>query len=109
LFYLLEGLFCAPVSLTVGSGAFLGFLSALAQAKSNLWAHTCLSVCRVFHIIVTTVISDHIVALITLDTIVAFVIPLVTLRASSPVMWRKEHLWYSKEYPFPVLFVFGVP
>jgi hypothetical protein len=27
------------------------------------------------------------------DTIVAFVIPLVALLTSSPLMWREEHLW----------------
>jgi hypothetical protein len=27
------------------------------------------------------------------DTIVAFVIPLIALLTSSPVMWRKERLW----------------
>jgi hypothetical protein len=37
-------------------------------------------------------VVDHIVATMMLDTTVAFVIPLVTLLTSSPVMWRKEHL-----------------
>jgi hypothetical protein len=42
---------------------------------------------------------DHIVAGMTLDTIiafnttVAFVLPLVALLTSSPTMWHKEHLW----------------
>jgi hypothetical protein len=27
------------------------------------------------------------------DTIVSFAIPLVALLTSSPMMWRKEHLW----------------
>jgi hypothetical protein len=40
--------------------------------------------------IVATVTLDIIVAF---DTIVAFVIPLVAPLTSSPVMWRKEHLW----------------
>jgi hypothetical protein len=44
-------------------------------------------------------ILDHIVATMTLytsvasDIIVSFVIPLVALLTSSPVMWREEHLW----------------
>jgi hypothetical protein len=47
---------------------------------------------------VTTVALDRIVAttldmIVAFDTIVAFVIPLVALLTSSPVMWRKEHLW----------------
>jgi hypothetical protein len=42
---------------------------------------------------------DHISATITFDTvvaffsIVAFVIPLVTLLLSMPMMWHEEHLW----------------
>jgi uncharacterized membrane protein len=45
------------------------------------------------------VTSDHIVVTITLDTtvafntIVAFVIPLVALLMSLPMMWHKKHLW----------------
>jgi uncharacterized membrane protein YagU involved in acid resistance len=44
-------------------------------------------------------VSYQIVAKITLETILAFdivvtfVIPLVTLLTSSPVMWREEYLW----------------
>jgi hypothetical protein len=43
--------------------------------------------------------SDHIIvtmtfdATVAFDTIVAFVIPLVALMKSSPVMLRDEHLW----------------
>jgi hypothetical protein len=43
-------------------------------------------------------ISDHIIATITLDTTVefyttvAFVIALVAMLTSTPVMWREEHL-----------------
>jgi hypothetical protein len=74
-----------------------------------------MSVCRVFHHIVSISLGhtvstmtfdriaasmplDHIVATMTLDTIaafdiiVAFDMPLVALLASSSVMWRKEHL-----------------
>jgi hypothetical protein len=51
------------------------------------------SVCDVFNHIVTTVTSFNIVATVTFDTIVDFVIPLVVLLTSSPVMWRKERLW----------------
>jgi hypothetical protein len=61
-----------------------------------------MSVCRVSYHIVTTVTFEHIVAAVTLDIIVAtvtlyiivaFVIPLVALLTSPPVMSRKEHLW----------------
>jgi hypothetical protein len=41
-----------------------------------------------------------------LDIIVAFVIPLVALLMSSPVMWPEQHLWnfgVSRKYIFPVL------
>jgi hypothetical protein len=43
--------------------------------------------------------SDHIIATVTVDTIAtldttaAFVIPLVVVLASSPVMWHEEHIW----------------
>jgi hypothetical protein len=56
---------------------------------------------------------DHIVATMTLDTIVAFdiivafVIPVVALLTSSPVMWRKNTfriLVHSMEYTFPILY-----
>jgi hypothetical protein len=60
---------------------------------------------------------DHIVAAITFDTnfafdnIVVFVIPLVALLTSSPVMWREVHLSnesspYYKEHNFTILFLF---
>jgi hypothetical protein len=46
---------------------------------------------------VTTVTLDHNVATMTLDTIVAFTIVAFVVRLvallSSPVMWRKEHIW----------------
>jgi hypothetical protein len=48
---------------------------------------------------VQTMTLDHIVVTMTLhtivafDTIFAFGIPLVALLTSSPLMWRKEHLW----------------
>jgi hypothetical protein len=48
--------------------------------------HVCLSVCRVFHHIVTTVTLDSVVTTVTLDTIVAFVIFLVALLTPSSVM-----------------------
>jgi hypothetical protein len=80
-------------------------LYALAYAKNALWAGPCLSVCRVFNHIFTelamvcivTMTLDHIVATVTLntvalDTTVAFVIPLVDLLTSSPVIWRKEYI-----------------
>jgi hypothetical protein len=35
----------------------------------------------------------YIVLTVTLDHIVTFVIALVALLTSSPMMWRKEHLW----------------
>jgi hypothetical protein len=38
-------------------------------------------------------ISDHITSETTLDTIIAFVNPLVALLTSSLVMWREEHFW----------------
>jgi hypothetical protein len=38
-------------------------------------------------------ILDHTFAEMALDTIVAFVIPLVALLTSSPIMWCEEHLW----------------
>jgi hypothetical protein len=47
-------------------------------------------VCRVFHRIVTTMPLDTIAAF---DAVVAFVIPLLALLTSSPVIWRQEHLW----------------
>jgi hypothetical protein len=58
--------------------------------------------------IVAPVTSDRVAATMTLDTIVAFVIPLVALLTSSPVMWRKEHVWYVSVlqrvgYKFPIL------
>jgi hypothetical protein len=37
--------------------------------------------------------SNHIIATMTLDTIVAFVIRMVALLTSTPVMMREEHLW----------------
>jgi hypothetical protein len=40
--------------------------------------------------ICTTMAQDIIVAF---DTIVAFVIPLVTMLTSAPVMWHEEHIW----------------
>jgi hypothetical protein len=40
--------------------------------------------------IAATMSLDTIVAS---DTIVLFVVPLVALLTSWPVMWRKEHLW----------------
>jgi uncharacterized membrane protein len=49
--------------------------------------------------IVAPVASNHIVATVTLanivafDIFVAFVISLVALLTSSPVMWLKERLW----------------
>jgi hypothetical protein len=43
--------------------------------------------------IVASVTLVHTVAIMALDTTVAFVIPLVALLTSSPVMCRKEHLW----------------
>jgi hypothetical protein len=49
--------------------------------------------------IVTTIILGHVVETMTLDTNVAFdtidafLIPLVVLLTSSPMMWRKEQLW----------------
>jgi hypothetical protein len=48
--------------------------------------------------IVAAMTLDCIIATVTLDTVVAFdtitvfVIPLVTLLASAPVMWHEEHL-----------------
>jgi hypothetical protein len=45
--------------------------------------------------IVATFISDRIIEMMTLDTIVAFVILLVALLASTPMGWREEHLWNS--------------
>jgi hypothetical protein len=36
---------------------------------------------------------DLIVATMTVDTTIAFVIPLVALLTSSPVMWHKENHW----------------
>jgi hypothetical protein len=58
-----------------------------------------MSVCTVFYRIVTTMTLDHIVASITSDTIVVFdiivefLMSAVALLTSSPVMWRKEHIW----------------
>jgi hypothetical protein len=52
-----------------------------------------MSVCCVFHYIVTTKTLDYIVETITLGIIVVFVIPFVVVLTSSPVMWHKEHLW----------------
>jgi hypothetical protein len=45
--------------------------------------------------IVATMTLDHIVATTALlfDNIVVFVIPLVAIMTSSPVMRHKEHLW----------------
>jgi hypothetical protein len=45
-----------------------------------------------------TVTSYHIIpitlnVMVSFDVIVAFIIPLVTLLTSSPLMWRGEHLW----------------
>jgi hypothetical protein len=37
--------------------------------------------------------SNHIIATMPTDTIVAFVIPLVAMLTSMLVMWREEHLW----------------
>jgi hypothetical protein len=57
---------------------------------------------RFFHRIITTITSvriaatvilDHIVATMTLDTTVEFFIPFVALLTSLPVVWRKEHHW----------------
>jgi hypothetical protein len=39
---------------------------------------------------ILTVISDHIVATVNLDTVVAFVIPSVAMMTSLSVMYRKE-------------------
>jgi hypothetical protein len=37
--------------------------------------------------------SEHIMATVTLDGIVAFVIPMVALLTSLPMMCHVEHLW----------------
>jgi hypothetical protein len=55
--------------------------------------------------IIETMTFDIIVAF---DTTVAFVIPLVALLTSLPVMWREERLRisvYSKECIFPIVFI----
>jgi hypothetical protein len=44
------------------------------------------------HIVATATLVS-IVTTVALDIIVAFVIPLVVLLTSSPVTWRKGHLW----------------
>jgi hypothetical protein len=49
-----------------------------------------MSVCRIFHHIVTTLTLNQIVATLTFETFVAFDILLVALMTLSPVMWRKE-------------------
>jgi hypothetical protein len=84
--------------------------------KEHQHSRPCLSVCRVFHDVTTVTLDhvdamtfDHVVATVALDTIVtfdimfAFFIPLVALLTSSPVMWRKEHLWnfsvLQREHP----------
>jgi hypothetical protein len=57
------------------------------------------------HRIVETLSLDNIVAF---DTVLAFVIPLVALLTSLPVMWCKNAVGmfvYSKEYTFPILFL----
>jgi hypothetical protein len=36
--------------------------------------------------------SGHTTAMMTLDTIIELVIPLITLLLSSPVMWHEEYL-----------------
>jgi hypothetical protein len=43
--------------------------------------------------IVSTMTSDHIIAAMVLDTIVAFVIHLVVLLVATLLMWRLENLW----------------
>jgi hypothetical protein len=59
----------------------------------NTFMGPSMSVCRVFHYIVTTMTLNTIVAAVTLDNTVAFVDPLVALLTLSSVMWRKERLW----------------
>jgi hypothetical protein len=49
-------------------------------------------------VIVAAMNLDHIAtvtldAIVTFDTIVAFVIPFIVLLMSTPVMWHEEHLW----------------
>jgi hypothetical protein len=106
-------------------------LHALTWAKNTVWIRPSLSVCRVFlgsrqiswpdvivgtyccdygktyHCWLITVASDHIIATMTLNNIIAFVVPFKyewskstfplslhqRLLTSSPVMWLEEHLW----------------
>jgi hypothetical protein len=70
---------------------FSVFLDALAKAKNTLWTRHCLSVCRVFNHIVTTLTLDHIVTTITLNHIVAT----MTLDTTS--------ICYSLGYPAEVI------
>jgi hypothetical protein len=44
------------------------------------------------HIIIAMTL-DHFVTTMALDTTVAFLIPLVALLMSLPVMWHNEHIW----------------
>jgi ABC-type sulfate transport system permease component len=48
--------------------------------------------------IVATTTSVHVVSTVPFGHIVAFVIPLVELLMSLPVMWRKEHVWNLKVF-----------
>jgi hypothetical protein len=61
---------------------------------------------------VTTMTLDHTVATMTMDTTTAFVIPLVALLTSSPVMRRKEHHWNAsvlQRVHIPSLVIFCSP
>jgi hypothetical protein len=56
--------------------------------------------------LVATITLDTIVAY---DTIIAFVIPIITMLTSSYSIWREEKLWnvvYSMEYTFQIYLLF---
>jgi hypothetical protein len=86
---------------------FLGVPYALVYlSEEQIWTRSCLPVCGVHRIVITvtlvyivTMTLNHIISTITsdnivaLDNIVAFVITLVALLTSSPVMCLKNHLW----------------
>jgi hypothetical protein len=74
---------------------FYVFLN-LQHKRRTLYAPGHVYMCHVFHNIVGAHCFNSdlrsIIATATLDTIVAFVIPLVALPTSSPIIWRIEHL-----------------
>jgi hypothetical protein len=61
---------------------------------------------------VATITSDHISrmpsdSIVSFDTIFAYVIPLVAMLTSTPLMWREERLWdFSVLFPIFLLKVY---